>query len=706
MTDRAPPPTTRREEISETLHGVQVADPYRWLEDVKAAEVKRWMLDQNAHTRRQLDRLPGRERLRARLRELSYIDFETAPLRRGKNYFYSRLHKDKEKRVYYWRRGEQGAERVLIDPNKLSDDGTVSVKGVYPSWDGELVAYKLSENNADAATLYLMTVATGEISKVDVIRGAKYAAPSWTPSGDGFYYTRLPVDPKIPISDLPGHAAVYFHKLGQDPGGDRLVHEKTGDPTMFISVHLAREGRFLFLYKHHGWTSTDIYYCDLKGTHPGATQEKFLPLRVDQKALYSVFAWQDQIYLHTNEGAPRYRLFRVTPGQYERSKWSEIIEQDKEAVLNGASVRGGRLALDYLERASGKLVIADLEGKKIADIQLPEIGSVSNLSGNPQDDTAYYSFTSFLRPTTIYKLSINSLKSEVHFKPDIPIEAAPYISEQVMYKSKDGTPVSMFIVRPRWAKKGEATPYMLTGYGGFNISLTPQFRGSRFVWLEQGGALAIPNLRGGGEYGESWHRDGMRDKKQNVFDDFIAAAEYLIREKYTSARKLAISGGSNGGLLVGAAMTQRPELFRAVNCAVPLLDMVRYHRFGSGKTWISEYGSADDPEQFKVLYAYSPYHHVQQSTAYPAMIMMSADSDDRVDPMHARKFTAAIQHATTSKHPVLFRLETNAGHGGGDMVKKQVEAAADVYSFLMNELGMTPGANARSPERPKASAPE
>ena len=684
------PPATRREQVSDTLHGVEVRDPYRWLEDVKAPEVQTWMKAQDQFTRGFLKALPGRQRLRRRLQELSYLDSQSAPLRRGKRHFYSRQHKDKEKRVYYWRLVEGGEERVLIDPNLLSDDGSVSVKGVYPSWNGELVAYKLSENNADASTLHLMRVDNGERSKVDSIPGAKYAAPSWTPGGEGFYYTRLPVDAKIPISELPGHATVYFHTVGEPVSEDTLVHPATGDPSTFLSADLSRDGKVLVLYKHHGWTSTDVFIQLLSdGTLP-ATAQGFKPFRVGVKALYGVFAWGGHLYVYTNEDAPRYRLFRVTPPRLERGAWHELVPERKAAVLDGFTIRGGHLALRYMERATNKLEIANLAGKKIRDVPLPELGTVSDLVGNPEDDTAYFSFTSFLRPTTIFETSLKKGGRRVHFKPDLVLDTSQYTTEQVLYKSKDGTPISMFIVRNASLKKDGSMPFLLTGYGGFNISLTPEFRGSRIVWLEQGGAVAIPNLRGGGEYGEQWHRDGMLLKKQNVFDDFIGAAEYLIDKKYTSPQRLSIVGGSNGGLLVGAAMTQRPELFKAVGCHVPLLDMVRYHLFGSGKTWISEYGSAEDPEQFRAIVAYSPYQKVKKGTNYPSMIMMSADSDDRVDPMHARKFTAAIQYATTSNNPVIFRLETQAGHGGGDMIKKQVEATVDEFSFLMQQLKMKP----------------
>ena len=678
-------PQVRRQPILDTIFGQQVADPYRWLEQADSPETRAWIQRQAGLARHHLDRLPGRARLRRRLGQLSYINWTSAPLRRGKRFFYTRRHVDKEKTVYYWRQGERGPERVLLDPNTLSKDGSIAVRGVSVAHDGNQVAYKLSRNNADDATLYVMQVASGEVSRVDQIEGARYASPSWTPDSKGFYYTRLPVDPKIPVAERPGHAAVYFHRLGQDPKNDRLVHPRTGDPRTFIQGQLSRDGRFLLVYIQHGWTSTDVYFKDLR-----RRQKNFTPLVKGVAALYSVVAWKGVFYVGTNERAPRYQIFRVNPRRPRRAGWKELIPQRKEAVLESFRIRGNHLVLRYLYRATQRLEIATLRGKKVREIQLPGLGSVSSLVGNPEDDDAYYSYSSYLVPPMVFRTSVRRGGSEVHFQLKLPLDASPFMTEQVHYSSRDGTRISMFIVRRKDLKKDGTTPFLLYGYGGFNISFTPRFSARRMVWLEHGGALAIPNLRGGGEYGEQWHRDGMLTRKQNVFDDFIAAAQYLIQNKYTSVAKLAISGGSNGGLLVGAVMTQRPRLFGAVVCRVPLMDMLRYHLFGAGKTWISEYGNPEKKQHFNVLYAYSPYHRLIPKTAYPAFLMMSSGSDDRVDPMHARKFTAALQHANSSGRPVLFRLEKKAGHGGADMVRKTVAATTDSYSFLFQQLGMSP----------------
>ena len=677
------PPHARPSDATELLHGVNVADPYRALEDVSSPETKSWLTSFDRYTRKHLAALPKRRELEARLTELSYVEWVAPPRRHGTRYFWTQQHKDKEKAVWYWREGRTGAPKVLLDPNLLSQDGSVALHGVFPSLDGRLIAYKLAANNKDEATLHVMDVATGTSSDIDVIPGAKYAQPSWEPKGTGFYYTRLPSDPSIPTDKLPGEAAIHFHLLGKAPATDRLVREKTGDPRTFLGADVSRDGHFLVLEILHGWTRNDLYFQDLR--KPGGWQ----PLVVGKDAHFHPTVWKDRFYVRTDYEAPRYRLMVVDPSKsVDLASWKEVAPQDPKSVLESAAVVGGHLALKYLENASSRLAVLSLDGKPVQQIATPEIGTLSALVGNPEDDDAFYSYESFLSPANVYETSVKSGGRKPFFEVKVPIDASPYLLEQVFYPSKDGTSISMFVVRRRDMPKNGSTPFLLTGYGGFQIAKVPAFTGSLFAWLDRGGGYALPNLRGGGEYGEDWHRAGMRDKKQNVFDDFIAAAEWLQANGYTARDRLAISGGSNGGLLVGAAMTQRPELFRAVVCAVPLLDMVRYHRFGSGRTWISEYGSSEDPAQFKALHAYSPYHRVTPNTDYPALLMLTADNDDRVDPLHARKFAARILDSKANASRVLVRVETNAGHGGGDMIKKNVERGVDMYSFLFDELGM------------------
>ncbi len=686
------PPVARRENVVDTLHGVTVADPYRWLEDGNAKEVKTWLRMNDAYTRVHLESLPQREWLKKRLTELSYLETISSPTRRGKRFFFNRRHKDKEKAVYYWREGKDGEAKVLIDPNALSEDGSTAIRSVSPSFDGKWAAYKKSVNNSDEATMHVMNVATGKDSAIDVIDDAKYAWADWHPDGSGFYYVSLPPKGAVPTADRPGEAQVKFHKLGTSQKDDVLVHDKTGDPQTFVGPQISRDGNFLFFYKWHGWAKNDIYFKDLRKTgHHEHTS--WQPFAVGHDAKFDVYVWKGKIFVRTNLNAPRFKLYVVDPAKPELAAWKEIVAEKKDAVLDDFSILGDHLALRYMVNASSRVDVADLEGKVLRSITLPGIGSVYGPSGNPEDDTAYYGFASYVMPTNVYETSMKTGASKLWFELEVPIDPSPLLVEQVFYSSKDQTKVSMFIVRQKDMPRDGSTPVLLTGYGGFDVSMTPSFIASYFPWLEKGGAVAIPNLRGGGEYGEEWHKAGMKENKQNVFDDFIAAAQYLFDNGYTKSERLAIRGASNGGLLVGAAMVQRPDMFRAVICGVPLLDMVRYHQFESGKTWIGEYGSADDPEAFKYLFAYSPYHHVKEGTKFPAMLMLTADSDDRVDPNHARKFTAAVRWANRSENNILLRVETQSGHGGGDMIKKHVEEWTDIYAFMFDELGMSSKAN-------------
>lgn len=682
--DAPTPPASRREDTVDVIFGTPVSDPYRWLEDTSRSEVKDWMVAQDAVARHHLHQLPQRELIAKRLRELFYVDSVTAPTVRNGRFFYSRTHADKEKRINYWRDGEFGKERVLLDPNTMSDDGSVAIGTVVPSWDGKTVVYALRENNADEATLHVKDVESGIISTIDTIPGAKYAQPRWTPDNSGFYYTFLPDDKTIPVDVRPGYAEVRFHRLGTPATDDLLIHPKTGSPQTFIGPALSRDGRWLFVYIHHGWNATDLFFRDL--SQPDST---FQPFVVGRPALYQVIAHEGHFYIVTNDGAPKWRIYKTAVDNPAREHWVELIPESPDRVIDVAQIIGGHILITALHKASSQIAVFNLDGAFVRDIPLPEIGTTEGIVGEPDSDDAYFGFTSFTRPQQIYRTSIQTGKTTLWDEVILPIQPEKFMVEQVWYPSRDGTPVSMFVVRPKHKKLDGTMPLLLSGYGGFNVSLTPRFMSSFYPWIEAGGAFAMPNLRGGGEYGETWHQAGMLDKKQNVFDDFIAAADYLIQHGYTSKNKLAIRGGSNGGLLVGAVMTQRPDLCRAVICAVPLLDMVRYHLFGSGRTWIPEYGSAENEAQFSVLYAYSPYHHVKENTPYPALLMLSADSDDRVDPMHARKMTAALQRASTSGLPILLRIEENAGHGGADLVKQTVEQNADVYAFLFEQLGLT-----------------
>jgi prolyl oligopeptidase len=699
-----------RQDVADEIHGVNVPDPYRWLEDPTQDDVQKWMKANDDMTRTALSQLPQRQALHARFTELFYLDSISSPTKRGKRYFYTRRHKDKEKSIVYWKEGEKGEEKVLLDPHLMSADGTTSLGGWYPTYDGKNVAYKLKANNADESVMYLRNVQTGEDSKVDVIEGVKYSGASWTPKGDGFYYTYLPKGPDISVAERPGYAEVRFHKVGTDPKTDELVFPHTGSAQTFVGGGVSRDGRYLLVYVSHGWNATDVYFKDLRKKKKRKSKKKApatqptaeLPLRERMRAeaeargfqtlafgkefTYGVTVWKNNFYVLTNEDAPKYRAFKVNPKRPERAKWKEILPES-DTPIDGLDVVGNHLVVHYIRNAYTDIEIRKLNGKLVRKVALPGIGT-AGLGGEPDDDEAYYSYNSFTQPWQIFKTSIKKGTSELWAEVKIPVDTSNMEVKQVWFDSKDGTKIPMFIVHQKGIALDGTNPTLLYGYGGFNVNMRPRFSSSAVTWIENGGVYALANLRGGGEFGEDWHKAGMLLNKQNVFDDFIGAAEHLIRENYTSPDKLAIQGGSNGGLLVGAAMTQRPELYRAVVCAVPLLDMVRFHLFGSGKTWVPEYGSAEDAEQFKVLHGYSPYHHVKEGVEYPALLMMAADADDRVDPMHARKFTAAVQWAAKGDRPHLIRIERHSGHGGADLVKQNVEKYADQYAFLMWQLGM------------------
>jgi prolyl oligopeptidase len=680
-------PATRVEGVRDTLHGVIVADPYRWLENAKSHEVIHWMNSEDSLTRSIVSNLPERAALEKRLSELSYVENISPPLHRGAHYFYRRRRPDQEKEVLYYRDTKDGPEHVLIDPNTWTQKGNWALLDWIPSLDGKSVAYTMSQNVTDQCTLHVIDVATGNSSDIDVIPGARYATPSWTPKGDGFYYTWVPTDPAIPDSAMPGYQEVRFHKMGQDPKKDRVLVPHSGHSGEFPTAAVSSDGRWLLLTVSYGWTKNDVYFLDLnskdaKGTGP----PKFTPLVVGKDALYNIREWKDHFYLHTNDGAARWRVMRVDPKHPDVTDWVQVVPEREDVTIDEFTINGDHLILSDLKDASSRIEIRNLDGTDPHEVALPTIGSARYIMGSEADPETFFQFESFTTPQEIVELSISDATTKIWARAQVPVDPDAYQVEQVFYPSKDGTKIPMFLTYKKGLQKNGTAAALLTGYGGFQVAMKPYFSPRSYSWLERGGILAVACLRGGNEYGEPWHRAGMLLNKQNVFDDFIAASEYLVREKYTTSRRLAIIGGSNGGLLVGAAMTQKPGLFRAVVCQAPLLDMLRYQIFGSGVTWVPEYGSASDPEQFKALYAYSPYHHVRTGVMYPALLMVSPESDDRVDPMHARKFVAAIQRASTGG-PALFELEREASHRGADRIHTTVELSADIYSFLWDQVG-------------------
>jgi prolyl oligopeptidase len=684
-------PAARKVDASDTYFGVKVADPYRWLEDGKSPEVQKWVSEQNDLARSYLDALPGRGAFAWRYARLLHTDTISAPDRAGDRYFFMKRKADQEKSVLYWRSvtDPSATDHVLIDPNQFIATDNSSLGAWTPTLDGKLLAYSLKPNNADEATMYVMDVDTGQNLPGEVIAGAKYAEASWLPDGSGFIYTYLPPGDPVHLENRPGLAVVRYHKFGTDQKNDPIIHAKTGDPTKFIGAGVSRDGKWLFFEQENGGNRNDIYYQPLKGQPTADLADTWKPIVVGQDFSYSLEAWKGQGYILTNEGAPHYRVFKVSLDDPQRSKWKEIIPQSPTYVLSGADVVGNCLVLNGLENVASRIEIRDLNGKLMRQLALPDIGT-AGAGGDPGYDELFYDFDSFTQPPEIFKTSVTHDAATLWFKLDMPVDPSPYTVEQKYFLSKDGARVPMFIVHRKDILLNGTTPFVIYGYGGFDIDQLPGFSAGIYLWLESGGGFALVNLRGGGEFGEQWHQDGMLLKKQNVFNDCIAAANYLTNEGYTSANRLAVRGGSNGGLLVGAVITQRPDLFRAAVCEAPLLDMVRFTLYGGGKTWLPEYGSPEDEEQFKALYAYSPYHHVVPGTAYPAVLFCTPQNDDRVAPMHALKMAAALQAATGSPNPILLRVETQSGHGGSDQISKTVQMGADIWSFLIHELGAEP----------------
>jgi prolyl oligopeptidase len=681
------PPKAKIQPVTDDLHGHKIVDNYRWLEDAGSPETQEFVRQELAYTRGILDPLPGREKILERLQQLALVGTIGAPQLGGKYYFYTRREGTQNQPLLLVREGVHGADRPLVDVNQMAADGTVALDWWYPSDDGKYVAYGTSHSGSEESTLYLIETATGKLLG-DTIERTRFSSVAWKKDNSGFYYTRHPRKGEVPAGEEVYHVKIFYHPLGGDPAKDTLIFGE-GLPAQDIpGVQLSDDDdRWLLITVFEGWTKTEMYLQDLQaGTPPVA-------LTSGKNFRYSGEIVQGKLYITTNEDAPRYRVFVVGAANAKRDNWKEIIPES-DAVLENLSIFGGMLFAQYEKNASSQLERFDLEGKPLGDVRLPALGTAAGIGGRWDRKEMFFGFQSFTIPASVYQVDLPSGQTSLWDRVQAPIDPSAYDVKQVWFSSKDGTKIPMFVFHKKGLELNGKNPTLLTGYGGFNISLTPSFSAARYLWLEHGGVFAVANLRGGAEFGEDWHRAGMLDKKQNVFDDFIAAAEFLISDQITDKDHLAIQGGSNGGLLVGAALTERPDLFRAVVCQVPLLDMLRYQHFQIAKLWIPEYGSADDPKQFEWLYAYSPYQHVKPGTDYPAILFMTADSDTRVDPMHAKKMAAIMQaqagNGQSRDRPILLRIESKAGHGAGKPLAKQIEEGVDVYSFLFWQLGVTP----------------
>ncbi len=681
-------PQTRKDDAVDDYHGTKVADPYRWLEDVDSPETRSWVDAENRVTFGYLERIPERERIRHRLTELWDYPKYGAPFKKGGRYFFFKNSGLQNQAVLYTQVSLTAAPEVLLDPNTLSADGTVALSILTFAEDGRTMVYGTSGSGSDWQEFRVRDVATRQ-DHSDHLRWIKFSSAAWTHDGAGFFYSRYP-EPAAgadPLLELNRNQKVYYHKLGTDQSADRLIYERPDHPDWGFGVEVSADGRYAV---YAVWLGTDrrnrIYYQDLgRPKHP-RLDAPVVRLLDDFDAAYN-FVGNDgpRFFFQTDNTAPRGRIIAVDTRHPEPAAWRELVPQALD-VIEGSQIVHNTFVIRYLHDASSQLRLFALDGTPLGEVALPTLGSIVQVTGEPRDTEMFYAFTSFLYPTTIFRHDFLTGTSSVFKAPEITVDPSAYETIQVFYRSKDGTRAPMFLTYKKGLKKDGSNPTYLYAYGGFNVNMTPGFSIGVLAWLEMGGVYAQAVLRGGSEYGEDWHQAGMLDRKQNVFDDFIAAAEYLIAERYTSPPKLAIGGGSNGGLLIGAVLNQRPDLFGAALPAVGVMDMLRFHKFTIGWAWVTEYGSADSVGQFPFLYRYSPIHNMKPGAHYPATLITTADHDDRVVPAHSFKYAAALQAAQGGPDPVLIRIETKAGHGAGKPTAKIIEEQTDRWAFLVHVL--------------------
>lgn len=679
-------PTTNQ---VDTYHGVEVEDPYRWMEDNNSETLKKWIQQENELTFSYLDTIPEREKIKERLTELWDYERYGIPYRQGERYFIYKNDGLQNQSVLYTMKSLEDELEVLIDPNKLSEDGTVALSGISISEDARWLAYGLSSSGSDWQEWRVRDIETGE-DMPDHIQWVKFSGATWRKDGSGFYYCRYDKpDAANQYQSSNEYHKVYFHKLGQSQEEDTLVYHRPDFAKLNFRLNVTEDDRYFLISAHSGTAPLEeIYYFDLQEpeAEPVTLMEGF-------DADYRYIGNEGgRFWFYTDNDAPRGKVISLELSAPQKANWKTIIAEAPE-TLQGAGIVNHRLVASYMKDACSQIKIFDLEGRFVREATLPGIGSVGGFGGKRKYRETFYSFTSQTTPGEIYRYDMQTGESTLFQKPTVDFKSSQYETRQVFYPSKDGTLIPMFITHRKGLELNGDNPTLLYGYGGFNISIRPGFSVTRAVWLEMGGVLAEANLRGGGEYGEEWHQQGIKLRKQNVFDDFIAAAEWLIAQKYTSSKRLAIQGGSNGGLLVGACMTQRPELYAVALPQVGVLDMLRYHLFTIGWAWHSDYGLVDNEDEFHALHAYSPLHNLKKGTAYPATLVTTGDHDDRVVPAHSFKFAAALQAAQASPKPVLIRIETSAGHGAGKPTTKIIQEAADTLSFMVREMNFKPTIN-------------
>jgi len=689
-------PVTRAASTVDVYHGTRVADPFRWLEDLDAPATQEWVKAQNALAFGYLAQLPRRDAIKQRLTELWNYPRQSVPFREGGRLFYTK-NTGLQRQSPYFVRDAKG-ERLVLDPNAISADGSTALSRFAPDPTGKYLAYGLSFGGADWVELRVRDLATGK-DLDDKVEWVRYSGVSWTKDGRGFFYTRYPEPPKEAgktLSNASRDPRVYYHRLGTAQTADVKVFDHPAQPEWGVGASVSEDGRWVFYYVNRGTDpENQLHVADLGDPRRPNVTAPARPITTELDASYApVGNVGSTIYVQTNLDAPRYRIIAIDATKPARAGWKTVVPEAKHA-MEGAYLMGGRLLTHYLVDVKSEVAIFDRTGKRTGTLPLPGIGALAGLSGREDSHELYFGFSSYTVPASIYRYDLATGKRSAYFTPKVPFDGAKYETRQVFYTSKDGTRVPMFVTHRKGMRLDGENPTLLYGYGGFNVSLTPGFSSSTAAWLEMGGVYAVANLRGGAEYGEGWHQAGKLEKKQNVFDDFIAAAEWLVREKYTAPSRLAIQGGSNGGLLVGAVMNQRPDLFGVALPAVGVMDMLRYHKFSAGVFWVPEYGSADDPRHFPFLTAYSPLHNLKPGTCYPATLVTTADHDDRVVPGHSYKYASTLQAAQGCDRPVLIRIETQGSHGYRPLDRRIAEQA-DVWAFTAHHLRM----DARTPAVP------
>jgi len=677
-------PATKKVDQTDDYHGTRVADPYRWLEDANSADTQAWVEAENKVTQEYLAGIPQREAIRQRLTQLWNYERYSTPYKEGGRYFFSRNDGLQNQAVLYTMKSPADTPRLLLDPNTLAADGTVALAGAAVSPDGKLLAYATAASGSDWNEIRVRDIETGR-DLVDHVQWVKFSSTAWTHDGKGFFYSRYD-EPKeaTRLADVNYFQKLYYHKIGTPQSADTLVYDRPDEKEWGFHAATTDDGRYLLIQVTKGTAAKyRILYKDL--SKPGS---KVLPLIDNFESAYDFIDNVGPVfYFATDRKAPRKRIVAIDTRKPSEANWTTVVPERRETLV-ASHMLNNQLVNEYLADARSMVKVVDLKGKPVREIALPGIGSVSGFGGKRGDSETFFAYTSYTTPTTIYRLDLKDGKRSVFRQPKVQFKPDDYETRQQFYTSRDGTRVPMFIVAKKGLKLDGANPTYLYGYGGFNISLTPAFSPANLAWMEMGGVYVVANLRGGGEYGESWHEAGTKLKKQNVFDDFIGAAEWLVENKVTSPAKLAIGGGSNGGLLVGAAMTQRPELFGAAIPQVGVMDMLRFHKFTIGWAWTSDYGSSENADEFKALVKYSPLHNLKPGTCYPATMITTADHDDRVVPAHSFKFAATAQAAQAGGNPVLIRIDTKAGHGAGKPTGKQIEEVADRWGFLSHALKM------------------